>query len=324
MQVVATDYVQNYVRHISDGSPPKAEYMRHFEATSPRALRGCDVLTTGPGARFAEIEARRSTKIEGSLPFVDLEVKHTVDNMVESLVFAGQPMDSLSIDDLGLEVHHVPGDGDCLVHSWVKVLATKINDDFPIVFRSVGCCREAIARFFAEHRHLLELHHQKKRVWPWHRPEDDWINCDSPPTSVDEYITFLRTPGTWLTNYELQALVTMSPPSLKCFTRNQERGLWQQIPRFTTNEYLRGTPSRETLNRGDVSLSHDVCLQFSCGHYNALLESTSSTRHALYARASLYQDKQAVLIKKRSVATLNPVSLTVGTFSGHYIWNIYM
>ena len=66
MQVVATDYVQNYVRHISDGSPPKAEYMRHFEATSPRALGGCDVLTTGPGARFAEIEARRSTKIEGN------------------------------------------------------------------------------------------------------------------------------------------------------------------------------------------------------------------------------------------------------------------
>ena len=64
MQVVATDYVQNYVRHISDGSPPKAEYMRHFEATSPRALGGCDVLTTGPGARFAEIEARRSTKID--------------------------------------------------------------------------------------------------------------------------------------------------------------------------------------------------------------------------------------------------------------------
>ena len=149
---------------------------------------------------------------------LDLEVKHTVENMVESLVFAGQPMDSLSIDDLGLEVHHVPGDGDCLVHSWVTVLATKINDDFPLVFRSVGCCREALARFFAEHRHLLELHHQKKRVWPWHRPEDEWINWDSPPASVDEYTTFLRTPGTWLTNYELQALVTMSPPSLKCFT----------------------------------------------------------------------------------------------------------
>ena len=50
MQVVATDYVQNYVRHISDGSRPKAEYMRHFEATRQRALGRCDALTTGPGS----------------------------------------------------------------------------------------------------------------------------------------------------------------------------------------------------------------------------------------------------------------------------------
>ena len=40
MAGLAANYVQQYVRHIVDGTPPKAEYVRHFEARTPRALGG--------------------------------------------------------------------------------------------------------------------------------------------------------------------------------------------------------------------------------------------------------------------------------------------
>ena len=115
---MAVDYVQNYVRHISDVSSPKPEYVRHFEASSPRALGGCYVL---PGASsssptFAKIEAWHSTKIDGGLKFVDHEVQQTIENMVESLVLANECMDKFSNHDLGVDVHDVPGDGDCVLH----------------------------------------------------------------------------------------------------------------------------------------------------------------------------------------------------------------
>ena len=104
------DCVHKYVQHIADASSPKAEYVRHFEAVTPRALDGRYLLTSGspPSHAFAEIEAANSTMIEGSLPFLDREVQQTVETMVESLVFADQHMDNLSNHDLGVEVHDVP------------------------------------------------------------------------------------------------------------------------------------------------------------------------------------------------------------------------
>ena len=52
MQVVATDYVQNYVRHISDGSPPKkstmivriGSYLSTVLVLETRVLNQCYVL----------------------------------------------------------------------------------------------------------------------------------------------------------------------------------------------------------------------------------------------------------------------------------------
>ena len=38
------DCVHKYVQHIADVSSPKAEYVRHFEAVTPRALDGRYVL----------------------------------------------------------------------------------------------------------------------------------------------------------------------------------------------------------------------------------------------------------------------------------------
>ena len=103
MAGLAANYVQQYVRHIVDGTPPKAEYVRHFEARTPRALGGQYVLSGGlphsPG--FAKIEAHLCTKIEDSMAFLDNEVQLTVDNMLTSLVCADKAMDKVSNEELG-------------------------------------------------------------------------------------------------------------------------------------------------------------------------------------------------------------------------------
>ena len=135
MATLLTDAVRKYVRHISEVSSPKAEYVRHFEAVTPRALDGRYVFTTGspPSHAFAEIE--------GSLRFLDREVEQTVENMVACLEFADKHMDKLSNQDLGVEVHDVPGDGDCLLHAWVKAVDSVNNDELPLFFRSISSLR---------------------------------------------------------------------------------------------------------------------------------------------------------------------------------------
>ena len=67
MATPLTDDVRKYVRHISEVSSPKAEYVRHFED-------GRYVFTTGspPSHAFAEIE--------GSQRFLDREVEQTVES----------------------------------------------------------------------------------------------------------------------------------------------------------------------------------------------------------------------------------------------------
>jgi len=117
MATLDMDCVHKYVHHIADVSPPKPEYMQHF-------LRR--------GHTFAEMEAAHSTMIEGSLPFLDREVQQTVETMVESLVFADKHMDTVSNRDLGVEVHDVPADGDCLLHAWIKAIGNVNNDELPL------------------------------------------------------------------------------------------------------------------------------------------------------------------------------------------------
>ena len=59
MATLDMDCVHKYIHHITDVTPPKAEYVRHFEAHTPRALDGRYVLTGGPSPShaFAEMEA---------------------------------------------------------------------------------------------------------------------------------------------------------------------------------------------------------------------------------------------------------------------------
>ena len=82
MAGLVVNHVQHYVRLITDGSLPKAEYVRHFEARTPRLLGGQYVLGGGlphsPG--FAKIEARMSNEIEDSMLFTGQEVQLTVEN----------------------------------------------------------------------------------------------------------------------------------------------------------------------------------------------------------------------------------------------------
>ena len=61
------NYVHKYVRHVADRTPPKAEYVRHFEARSPRALGGQYVVSGHE--RQKVIEAHLSTEIEESMPY---------------------------------------------------------------------------------------------------------------------------------------------------------------------------------------------------------------------------------------------------------------
>ena len=151
MAGLVVNCVQQYLHHIVDGSPPKAEYVRHFEARSPRALGGQYVLSGGlpHSPEFAKIEARMSTEIEDSMPFLDHAVQLTVDNMVTSLVCADKPMDKVSNEELGADVHNVPADGDCMLHAWIK--ATESNEDLPLGFRMVTGLREGLAQYFESH-----------------------------------------------------------------------------------------------------------------------------------------------------------------------------
>ena len=117
MAGLLVNYVQQYVRHIADGSMPKAEYVEHFEARSPRALGGQHILSGGQphSPAFAKIEAHLSTEIENSMPYMGLEVQQVVEDMVEGVVCADKHMDMVSNRELGVDVHDVVGDGDCLL-----------------------------------------------------------------------------------------------------------------------------------------------------------------------------------------------------------------
>ena len=83
MAGLLSEYVSKYVRQISDGTPPKAEYV--CEARSPRVLGGQALVQA-----FAHIMAKHSTEIE---PFVDLEVQYAIGDVVSSLVHADKHVD---------------------------------------------------------------------------------------------------------------------------------------------------------------------------------------------------------------------------------------
>ena len=50
--------------------------------------------------------------------------------------------------------------------------------------------RERLAQFFEEHAQQLEAYHNKYGQGGWGRPDWKWVNWDSPPNSVSEYVEF--------------------------------------------------------------------------------------------------------------------------------------
>eukprot|EP01043_Picozoa_sp_COSAG02_P025613 COSAG02_NODE_1445_length_12580_cov_8.848089_4_plen_94_part_00 len=87
---------------------------------------------------------------------------------MEGVVCADKHMDMVSNRELGVDVHDVVGDGDCLLHAWIK--ASESNEDLPFFFRTVTGLRDGLAKFFESHASKLERYHAKYGVWPWHRP----------------------------------------------------------------------------------------------------------------------------------------------------------
>eukprot|EP01046_Picozoa_sp_COSAG06_P058703 COSAG06_NODE_11881_length_1452_cov_2.092387_2_plen_322_part_00 len=72
-----------------------------------------------------------------------------------------------------------------------------------------------------------------------------------------------------MSTYELQALITLQDPGVRCFTVDKVSGEWQQIPRF--DDKFRAKPIRKVVTRGDIDLARDFCLEFDgTGHYNAI------------------------------------------------------
>ena len=122
MAGLLSEYVSKYVRQISDGTPPKAEYVRHFEARSPRVLGGQALVQA-----FDHIKAKHSTEIE---PFVDLEVQYAIGDVVSSLVLADAHVDRMSNKDVGVDVHNVPADGDCMLHAFIKATENLKNNPY--------------------------------------------------------------------------------------------------------------------------------------------------------------------------------------------------
>ena len=89
MAGLLSGFVSKYVRQISDGIPPQPEYVRHFEARSPRVLGG-----QAPVQAFAHIMAKHSTEIE---PFVDLEVQYAIGDVRARPPAALQSVDCSSL-----------------------------------------------------------------------------------------------------------------------------------------------------------------------------------------------------------------------------------
>ena len=199
------DYLERYTRLITDGTPQRPEYMRYFSARSPKS---CDVGHAMNDVSPCTPSLYATGKIDNGAPSADFVVHQSVEQMVEALVRADVHMDTMSNKELGVEAHDVPADGDCMLHAWIKAAENVTGIDLPCFLLSLRALRERLAQFFEEHAQQLEAYHNKYGQWGWGRPDWKWVNWDSPPNSVSEYVEFLRTPRTWLGSYELQALAT--------------------------------------------------------------------------------------------------------------------
>ena len=104
------------------------------------------------------------------------------------------PLDSKTLLDLGLERHDVPGDGNCMVHAFLKNQRST-SHAAQTTSTSVQHTRESLAKFVEAHARAFVTAHSTRGVWPWYR--DNWRG-DPPPTSVEAYASFLRQDGTWL------------------------------------------------------------------------------------------------------------------------------
>ena len=87
------------------------------------------------------------------------------------------PLDSKTLLDLGLERHDVPGDGNCMVHAFLKNQRST-SHAAQTTSTSVQHTRESLAKFVETHARAFVTTHSTRGVWPWYR--DNWRG--DPPT----------------------------------------------------------------------------------------------------------------------------------------------
>lgn len=172
--------------------------MRYFSARSPKS---CDVGHAMNDVSPCTPSLYATGKIDNGAPSADFVVHQSVEQMVEALVRADVHMDTMSNKELGVEAHDVPADGDCMLHAWIKAAENVTGTDLPCFLLSLRALRERLAQFFEEHAQQLEAYHNKYGQWGWGRPDWKWVNWDSPPNSVSEYVEFLRTPRAATTGF---------------------------------------------------------------------------------------------------------------------------
>ena len=105
------DYLERYTRLITDGTPQRPEYMRYFSARCPKSR---DVVHAMNDVSPCTPSLYATGKIDNGAPSADFVVHQSVEQMVEALVRADVHMDTMSNEEIGVEAHDVPADGDCM------------------------------------------------------------------------------------------------------------------------------------------------------------------------------------------------------------------
>ena len=109
-------------------------------------------------------------------------------------------MDTMSMEQLGLKAQDVPGDGNCLLHAFAQA---QRRTSHAAKATPTQVLREQLAKFVESRKEAIGRLHKKTGVCPWSRP--NW-HGESPPTTIEGYIQFLRKDGTWLGTYELNLM----------------------------------------------------------------------------------------------------------------------
>ena len=85
--------------------------MRYFSARCPKSR---DVVHAMNDVSPCTPSLYATGKIDNGAPSADFVVHQSVEQMVEALVRADVHMDTMSNEEIGVEAHDVPADGDCM------------------------------------------------------------------------------------------------------------------------------------------------------------------------------------------------------------------